>query len=188
MLINKEPTPKRQSIPVAVLAIATFFYCGSSWAADAISSPEPPRADGLWTVSTSFADQPDKGRTVQECVTHDPTWLAQMKAYTDKARAATKIDFKISNENRTPTSWSYDFVSSIVPSGSGATINESGSRQFLFPDDKHRTERETATSTGPFSVKPMNIDSVKTSTWISADCGDVKPLSVDKLRPVPDLP
>jgi hypothetical protein len=143
----------------------------------------PPQADGLWTVSTAPADQPTAARTFQMCVTHAPTYMAQMMAYAKKMQAALKTDTKISNEVRTPTSQSYDFVTTMT-FPTGGTLTQRGSSQRSFPDDKHRTQRmqTTAMAQGlPGPQPPTNMDTVTTSTWVSADCGDVKPTSVEDL-------
>ena len=62
--------------------------------------------------------------------------------------------------------------------GDGPVMTNSGSRQIIFPDDKHRTTRETVI--GKIGTLPaLNIDQVTTMTWISHDCGDVKPIFIE---------
>ena len=145
----------------------------------AATTSTPPQTDGLWAISIAPEGQPDKARLSQLCVTHDPAYLAQMKAVADKMLKLVKVEQTISNEKRTPTSWSYDYVRTMGPiKGDGPAMTYRGSRQLTFPDDKHRTTRETVTGTLG-TLPALNRDQVTTMTWISQDCGDVKPISLE---------
>jgi hypothetical protein len=145
----------------------------------AATAPTLPQTDGLWSVSIAPENQPDKARLSQLCITHDPAYLAQMQAYADKLLTMVKVEQKITNEKRTKTSWSYDYIRTMSPiHGDGPAMTYSGSRQINFPDDKHRTTRET--TVGKLGTLPaLNLDQVTTMTWISQDCGDVKPISIE---------
>jgi hypothetical protein len=158
-------------IGARALILTTCFYSAPDAVAATIASgaPIPARAAGLWDMTETSADGTASPRTYQVCVTYDPSVTAERKTSLDRLRTAMPDQgYKRSNEQRTTTSSSFDFVRSI------GVMPGSGRMQISFPDDKHRSIKRTFK--GTTNSVPINIDTTTTMTWIGADCGSVKPV------------
>ena len=139
----------------------------------------PKQEPGLWEnlVSNSISHSI---RTFQLCATDDPSSRAKMESYLDGVRTSGMMEGQtISNKKVTATSLSYDFVRS-----SGVLLGN-GSHEMSIPDSKHRTVRNTFK--GTMNGQAVSTDETTTSTWIKADCGDVKPIDLDNLPKLPNV-
>jgi hypothetical protein len=154
-----------------VLILTTVFFSAPDAIAATIASgtPIPDRAAGLWDITETSADGTASPRAYQACVTYDPSVTADRKASLDRLRTAMPDQgYKRRNEQRTATSWSFDYVRSV------GVMPGSGRMQVSFPDDKHRLIKRTFNGTTN-SVR-VSINTTTTMTWIGADCGSVKPV------------
>ena len=73
---------------------------------------------------------------------------------------------KTDYSNRSATSWKWH---SVCPE-----LHYQGDGEASFPDPEHFVVKSSGVSTN--GGKTLNMNSTRTGKWLSADCGDVKPL------------
>jgi len=144
------------------LSLALIGAAGCASIAD--SGKMPPLMDaGLWNVSRTYSDRPRDPLTFPICISHDPAYLNQARADLSAQVGYLGPDLKITDERRTATSHSYDYVSDDIR----------GHELDSYPDGKHVTRTVTIKGT----MGAPDVQTVSKFIWAKSDCGLVAPTS-----------
>jgi len=197
----KIKTTKMQ-VRIGCIAVASLLAVAAS--AGAQSMPIPIK-QGLWQTSVSGTMQMQLPPEVQARIAAmPPAQQAQMQAMMGGAAGGTPVNstnksciasqesmdtllnqaqqksgMKCTFTNRVQTAdgASFDTSCTMPPQGNmqGGTAN--GHSSFHMPDSEHvtGTTQMTVAMAAKGSTTTMSMNSTMTSTYVGADCGDVKP-------------